>query len=59
MIVLTANDLITNSAALQAVSPVAKLAVFGDPVAHSKSPAMQNAALQAMGVDGSYVAVHV
>jgi shikimate dehydrogenase len=59
MIVLTANDLITNSAALQAVSPVAKLAVFGDPVAHSKSPAMQNAALRAMGVDGSYVAVHV
>lgn len=56
---LTASDLISNSEALRAVQPVVKLAVFGDPVAHSKSPAMHNAALQAMGVDASYVGVHV
>lgn len=59
MNVLTASDLISNSAALQAINPAAKLAVFGDPVAHSKSPAMHNAALQSMGVDATYVAVHV
>jgi shikimate dehydrogenase len=33
-----------------------KLGVIGWPVAHSKSPAMQAAALQALGLDGEYVA---
>ena len=31
-----------------------RLALFGDPVAHSLSPAMQNAALAAKGIEGSY-----
>ncbi len=31
-----------------------KLALLGDPVAHSKSPAMQNAALAALGLEGGY-----
>ena len=32
-----------------------RLAVLGWPVAHSRSPAMQNAALAAIGLDGEYV----
>ncbi len=34
-------------------------AVIGSPVAHSLSPPMQNAAFQALGLDGEYIAVHV
>lgn len=35
------------------------LGVMGDPIAHSKSPAMHQAALRAMGVPGHYVPLHV
>ena len=34
------------------------LALLGDPVAHSLSPVVQNAAFGASGVDGVYVALH-
>jgi shikimate dehydrogenase len=34
-------------------------AVFGDPVAHSLSPAMHNAAYAALAMDRAYVALHV
>ena len=34
-------------------------AVIGDPIAHSLSPAMQNAGLAALGLDADYVAIHV
>lgn len=34
------------------------LALLGDPVAHSLSPVVQNAAFGAAGVDGVYVALH-
>lgn len=33
--------------------------IFGDPVAHSRSPQMQNAALAAAGLDAVYVPFHV
>jgi shikimate dehydrogenase len=33
------------------------IVLLGDPVAHSLSPAMQNAAFRAAGVDGVYVAL--
>ncbi len=33
--------------------------IFGDPVAHSLSPRMQNAALAAAGIDAVYVPFHV
>lgn len=36
-----------------------KLAVIGSPIAHSLSPAMHNAALQAMGIEGTYEAIEV
>ena len=35
------------------------LGIFGDPVAHSLSPRMQNAALAAAGIDAVYVPFHV
>jgi shikimate dehydrogenase len=34
-------------------------AIFGDPVEHSLSPAMHNAAYEALGLDRVYVAFHV
>jgi len=37
-------------------SGTVKLAVLGDPVSHSKSPAIHNAALAAVGVAGTYEA---
>src|SRR5260221_9103808 len=33
------------------------LAVIGDPVAHSLSPSMQNAAIRVLGLDAVYVAL--
>ena len=33
--------------------------IFGDPIEHSLSPAMQNAALRAMGLDACYIAFRV
>jgi shikimate dehydrogenase len=35
------------------------IGIFGDPVAHSLSPRMQNAAIQASGLDAVYVPFHV
>ena len=42
---------------MNARSPV--FCVLGHPVGHSLSPAMQNRALEAMGLDGVYVAFDV
>jgi shikimate dehydrogenase len=38
--------------------PMKRIILIGDPVAHSRSPAMQNAALAALGVAAHYSAVH-
>jgi shikimate dehydrogenase len=41
------------------LDPPAKLAVLGDPVAHSRSPQMHGAALEAAGIAASYIRVEV
>ena len=57
--VYTVTDLRDWPAATAGVDPPLRLAVFGDPVAHSASPPMQNAALAARGIDARYTRVHV
>lgn len=44
---------------LRGVSPSARYAVLGDPIEHSLSPKMQNAALRACGLQGEYVPIRV
>ncbi len=39
--------------------PALRLAVIGDPVAHSKSPQMHNPALVAAGIDAAYTRLHI
>ena len=41
------------------VEPPIRLGIFGDPVAHSFSPQMQNAALRACGIDMQYARFHI
>lgn len=57
--IYTAADLLNGGATLRALTPPARLSVFGDPVAHSKSPAFHNAALCAAGIDAQYVKIHI
>jgi shikimate dehydrogenase len=40
-------------------TPPVRLSVFGDPVAHSRSPQMHNAALRAAGIDAAYARLHI
>ena len=42
-----------------AEQPPLRLAVFGDPVAHSASPPMHNAALEKCGIDARYCRLHI
>jgi shikimate dehydrogenase len=44
---------------LAASRDIAVAAIFGDPVAHSKSPAMHNAAYAALGMNRTYAAFRV
>jgi shikimate dehydrogenase len=41
------------------INPPIRLGVFGDPVAHSFSPQMQNAALHACGIEVQYARFHI
>ncbi len=45
--------------AFPVLTPPARLAVIGDPIAHSKSPQMHNPALMARGIEAQYVRVQV
>ncbi len=40
-------------------APPLRLAVFGDPIAHSASPPMHNAALAECGIDARYARLHI
>jgi shikimate dehydrogenase len=57
--VYSADDLISGGEVFFDLNPPARLGVFGDPVAHSKSPVFHNAALRSAGLDMSYVRIHV
>lgn len=57
--VYAAKDLTSGGKVFSKMSPPARLAVLGDPVAHSASPLMHNAALQAGGRKLQYVRIHV
>src|SRR5881398_3304989 len=41
------------------IDPPVRLGVFGDPVAHSLSPQMQNAALRACDINMQYARFHI
>lgn len=57
--IYTAGDLRDGGEAFKSLVPPARLSVFGDPVAHSRSPGFHNAALRAAGIDAQYVKIHV
>ncbi|MEA3211747.1 MAG: quinate/shikimate dehydrogenase [Chthoniobacter sp.] len=57
--VYTFDDLRDWSAATAGEQPPLRLAVFGDPVAHSASPPMHNAALIKGGIASRYCRLHV
>ena len=44
---------------MQLTGKTAVVGIFGDPVAHSLSPRMQNAAIKSSGLDAVYVPFHV
>lgn len=57
--VYTIEDLRDWQTATADSNPPLKLAVIGDPIAHSKSPQMHNAALAALDVPARYTRLHI
>lgn len=57
--VYTLDDLRTWRTATAEEKPPLRLAVFGDPVAHSASPPMHNTALEKCGIDARYTRLHI
>lgn len=56
---LTFDELMNWDAVAGRFTPPARLAVIGDPIAHSRSPQMHNPALRARGIDAQYIRVQV
>ncbi|MBL9129699.1 MAG: shikimate dehydrogenase [Verrucomicrobiaceae bacterium] len=56
---LTFDDLMNWSAVAGKFMPPARLAVIGDPIAHSRSPQMHNPALSARRIEAQYIRVQV
>ena len=56
---LTFDELMSGQASAGRFNPPARLAVIGDPIAHSRSPQMHNPALQACGLTMQYIRVQV
>jgi shikimate dehydrogenase len=57
--IFSAEDLINDPARFAAFDPPVRLGLFGDPIAHSRSPVFQNAALQACGIHAQYAKLHI
>jgi shikimate dehydrogenase len=57
--VYTLADLREWAAVTAAEAPPIRLSVMGDPVAHSRSPAMHNPALAAAGIAAAYARLHI
>ena len=57
--VYTLADLRDWAGATAGERPPIRLSVFGDPVAHSRSPQMHNPALRAAGIAAAYARLHI
>ena len=57
--IFSADELVENPARFAGFDPPIRLAVLGDPIAHSRSPVFQNAALRACGIPATYTRIHV
>lgn len=57
--VFSVADLAENGEVFHRLTPPARLAIFGDPVAKSASPFLQNAALRERGYEFQYVRIQV
>jgi len=57
--IFSAEDFLSNSKRFADFEPPVRLGVMGDPVAHSRSPGFQNAALRFCGIQARYARLHV